>query len=115
LKLRPGVANGVIVVGERPHPDRPAVAEGPHVREGVVYLGTARFPAAALAHRCEHVSGEFFHLEQFDGEVVGGVVAFVEPLEYGLRAAKASTVVVTWMSGAHNAWMAQRSRALIAA
>ena len=69
------------------HPDRAAVAEGPDVREAVVDLGAARLPAASLAHRYQHVSGEYLDLDYLDGEIVEGVVALVQPLQYGLGAA----------------------------
>ena len=55
--------------------------------EVVVHLGAACLPAASLAHRCQYVSVELLDLEQFDSEIVEGVVALVEPLEQGLGAA----------------------------
>jgi hypothetical protein len=102
-------------VREGLQPYRPAIAEGPNVREAVVHLGAARLPAASLAHRCHDVSGELLDREQLDGEIVEGVVALVQPLEQSLGAA-------IGLDGGrdYDVWGGQRldgprSRALIAA
>src|SRR5215207_3561758 len=69
-------------------PYRLAVTDGPDVRDAVIDLGAACLPAPSLAHRYHDVSVELLDVEQFDGEIVEGIVAVVQPFEQGLGAAK---------------------------
>ena len=45
------------------HPYGPAVVHRPDVGEAVVYLGAARLPAAALAHRYHDLSAELLDFQ----------------------------------------------------
>jgi len=100
---------------KRLQPYSPAVTEGPDVRDAVIDLGAACLPAPSLARRCDDVSVELLDVEQFDGEVVEGIVAVVQPCEQGLRAVKGLNGSRGDDVGRSQLLMAPRSRAFTAA